>query len=134
VQYHVEPRRFFKRRASDADFRRLSYNVRRLDLLALLSYCDCADRTSNNEEIYRWIIERGEKLGILKAPQKAIIQGRHLIELGMQPNRDFSKILLKIYFAQLHGDFSNLEEGLQFARKEIDSGDRPMDSDCPSPI
>ncbi|MDR2200654.1 MAG: polynucleotide adenylyltransferase, partial [Puniceicoccales bacterium] len=90
VQYHIEPRRFFKRQASDADFRRLSYNVRRLDLLALLGYCDCADRASNNETIYRWMINRGKKLGILKAPQKAIIQGRHLIELGMQPNRDFS--------------------------------------------
>jgi tRNA nucleotidyltransferase (CCA-adding enzyme) len=121
IQYHIEPRRLFKRRASDADLRRLSYNVRRLDLLALLSYCDCAGRVDNNGEIRAWILDRAQALGILKAPPKAIIQGRHLIELGVKPNKDFSKTLLKFYFAQLNGDFSTLEEGLNAVRKSLAS-------------
>ncbi|MDR3317583.1 MAG: polynucleotide adenylyltransferase [Puniceicoccales bacterium] len=119
IQYHIEPRRLFKRQASDADFRRLSYNVGRLDLLALVGYCDCAGRIDNNEEICDWILERARRLDILKAPPKAIIQGRHLIELGMEPDKDFSKILLSTYFAQLNGDFTTLEEGIEFVRRVI---------------
>ncbi|MDR1435221.1 MAG: polynucleotide adenylyltransferase [Puniceicoccales bacterium] len=121
IQYHIEPRRFFKRQASDADFRRLSYRVRRLDLLILLGYCDCAGRLDNNEEIRDWLFEKAKALDILRAPPKAIIQGRHLIELGLEPSEDFSQILLKIYFAQLNGDFSTLNGGLQFAQKSISS-------------
>ncbi|MDR2806565.1 MAG: HD domain-containing protein [Puniceicoccales bacterium] len=121
AQYHLEPRRFFKRKASDADLRHLSYRVRRLDLLAHLAYCDCAGRINNNEKIRDWFLDKAKALHILKAPQKAIIQGRHLIELGMNPSRDFSKILLKIYFAQLNGDFSTFEDGFALTRKLITS-------------
>ncbi|MDR1303310.1 MAG: polynucleotide adenylyltransferase [Puniceicoccales bacterium] len=119
IQYHVEPRRLFKRRASDADFRKLSYNVRRIDLLALLGYCDCAGRVDHNEEIRAWILERARALGILQAPPKAIIQGRHLVELGIESGKDFSKILLRFYFSQLNGDFSTLEEGLSMVKKSL---------------
>jgi hypothetical protein len=63
--------------------------------------------------------DRANALGILKSPPKAIIQGRHLGGLGMQPCKDFSKILLKTYFAQLNGDFSTIEEGLHFLQKSI---------------
>lgn len=117
VQYHMEPRRFFKRNASDADLRRLAYNVRRLDLLALVGYCDCYGRVDNNDEICDWLRTRATELGILKAPPKAIVQGRHLVEIGLKPNKSFSRILMKAYFAQLNGDFDTLEGGLAYVRK-----------------
>jgi tRNA nucleotidyltransferase (CCA-adding enzyme) len=117
VQYHMELRRFFKNKASDGDFRRLSYNVRRLDLLIRVGYCDCFGRVKQNNEIHAWAIERAKALGILHAPPKAIIQGRHLTALGLTPGKHFSKILLKIYFAQLNGDFATDEDGLLYAQK-----------------
>ncbi|MDE6576097.1 MAG: HD domain-containing protein [Opitutales bacterium] len=117
VQYHMEPRRFFKRNASDADLRRLAYNVRRLDLLALVGYCDCYGRVDHNEAIRDWLYSRAKELGILKAPPKAIVQGRHLVSIGIAPNKSYSRILMKAYFAQLNGDFDTLEDGLAYVRK-----------------
>lgn len=117
VQYHMEPRRFFKKEATDADIRRLAYNVRRLDLLALVGYCDCFGRVENNEEIYNWFLGRARELGVLHAPPRAIIQGRHLIEIGLTPSEQFSKILLQVYHAQLNGAFSTLRDGLQYIQR-----------------
>jgi tRNA nucleotidyltransferase (CCA-adding enzyme) len=119
VQYHMEPRRFFKRKASDRELRRLSYNVKRLDLLILMGYCDCFGRVKHCKEIHDWAIERARELGILYAPPKAIIHGRHLIELGLPPFKGFSKILLKTYFAQLNDKFSTVEEGLLYVKNFI---------------
>jgi tRNA nucleotidyltransferase (CCA-adding enzyme) len=119
VRYHMDPRRFFKRKASDGELRRLSYGVNRLDLLILMGYCDCFGRIKDNGAIRDWIANRARALGILKAPPKAIIQGRHLTQLGLSPGKNFSKILLKTYFAQLNGDFSTIEEGLFYAKKLI---------------
>ncbi|MDR2812522.1 MAG: polynucleotide adenylyltransferase [Puniceicoccales bacterium] len=116
VQHHMEPRRSFKRKASDGELRRLSYSVTRMDLLILMGYCDCFGRVKQNDEMRAWAIGRAKALGILNAPPKAIIQGRHLIELGLSPCKDFSKMLLKIYFAQLNGNFSTVEGGLLYAR------------------
>jgi hypothetical protein len=48
---------------------------------------------------------------------KATIQGRHLTALSLTPGKHFSKILLKIYFAQLNGDFATEEDGLLYAQK-----------------
>jgi tRNA nucleotidyltransferase (CCA-adding enzyme) len=117
VQYHMEPRLVFKRKASDGELRRLSYSVHRLDLLILMGYCDCFGRVKHNDEIRTWTTERARDLGILNAPPKAIIQGRHLIELGLSPCKDFSQMLLKTYFAQLNGNFSTVEGGLLYVRK-----------------
>ena len=119
VQYHMEPRRYFKRSASDADFRRLAYNVRRLDLLVLVGYCDCSGRINNNEEIFDWISKRAQELGVYKSPPKAIIQGRHLISIGLHPDKGFSKILLNTYYAQLNGDFEDVDGGLRYVRKSM---------------
>jgi hypothetical protein len=48
---------------------------------------------------------------------KAIIQGRHLTALSLTPGKYFFKIHLKIYFAQLNGDFATEEDGLLYAQK-----------------
>jgi tRNA nucleotidyltransferase (CCA-adding enzyme) len=117
VQYHMELRRFFKRKASDRELRHLSFSVNRLDLLILVGYCDCLGRVKRNDEIRAWITKRARALGIFHAPPKAIIQGRHLIDLGIAPGKHFSKILLKIYFAQLNGNFTTVEDGLLYVQK-----------------
>lgn len=121
TQHHMEPRRYFRRQANDSEFRKLSYRVGRLDLLALIGYCDCDGRVSNNDEIRDWMLNRIQSLGIEKAPPKALIQGRDLLPLGLSPNKDFSKILMKIYQAQLDGEFSTHEEGVEYVRRYISS-------------
>jgi tRNA nucleotidyltransferase (CCA-adding enzyme) len=51
------------------------------------------------------------------APQ-AILMGRHLIELGMEPGRDFGVILDAAYEAQLEGKFFAASEALRWLAGE----------------
>lgn len=51
----------------------------------------------------------------VKDEVEPIIKGRHLIELGVKPGKKMGEILKEIYDAQLNGEFSNLEEGLEYS-------------------
>jgi tRNA nucleotidyltransferase (CCA-adding enzyme) len=44
--------------------------------------------------------------------------GRHLIELGLAPGRDFGVILEAAYDAQLEGKFFDLEQALRWLGTE----------------
>lgn len=55
-----------------------------------------------------------EKLGILKNGPTPIIQGRDLINLGLQPSMQFKEILEKCFDAQLNLVFKDYNGGLKF--------------------
>ena len=40
--------------------------------------------------------------------------GRHLIDYGLKPGGEMGKLLERAFEAQLDGDFTNLEEGLEW--------------------
>lgn len=44
-----------------------------------------------------------------------IVQGRHLIQLGMQPGPGFGPILAQLFELQLEGTFTTIDEGIQLA-------------------
>lgn len=46
---------------------------------------------------------------------KPIVQGRHLIELGIEPGPNMGAILKEVYEHQLNDGFSSLEDGIAFA-------------------
>lgn len=119
VRYHTEPRLLFHHKGDDSDFRKLSFQVRRMDLLTLISYCDSYKRVENYEEIRQWMVDTITRLNIESAPPKAIIQGRDLLQLGMEPSKAFSEILLKIYKAQLNGAFVDYDRGMQYTEKYL---------------
>lgn len=50
-----------------------------------------------------------------------IIMGRHLIQLGLSPSPEFSKILSKCLEAQIAGIFSNESEAYEYLSQYIDS-------------
>ena len=119
VRYHTEPRLLFHHKADDSDFRNLSFQVRRMDLLTLISYCDSYGRVANCEGIKQWMLENIARLNIETAPPKAIIQGRDLLKIGLEPSKEFSAILVKIYKAQLNGAFSDYTTGMQYTEKYL---------------
>ncbi len=49
-------------------------------------------------------------------------KGRHLIQLGLSSGPRLGAILEACYAAQLAGEFSTLEEGLEYARARWGSG------------
>jgi tRNA nucleotidyltransferase (CCA-adding enzyme) len=57
---------------------------------------------------------RARELQVQSSPPEALLMGRHLIELGMQPGRDFGVILEAAYEAQLEGKFLNLLQAFRW--------------------
>jgi len=51
-------------------------------------------------------------LKIQASAPKPILMGRHLLELGMKPGREFGELLNEAFEAQLEGKFFDLPEAL----------------------
>ncbi|MEN8304325.1 MAG: CCA tRNA nucleotidyltransferase, partial [Campylobacterota bacterium] len=64
---------------------------------------------------------RAEELGVLHEKAKAIIQGKDILKLGIEPSKEFSKILDSAYEAQARGDFRTKEEAVVWLKKSFTS-------------
>lgn len=65
------------------------------------------------------ILGLANELNVQQEAQKPILQGRHLIQLGMKPSKEFSVILAKAMEAQLDGEFSDGEEGIEWLQSNV---------------
>jgi tRNA nucleotidyltransferase (CCA-adding enzyme) len=54
--------------------------------------------------------QRAAELKVQNRPPEPILKGRHLVELGMSPGKDFGRILDAAYEAQLEGKFFDLDQ------------------------
>ena len=64
-----------------------------------------------------WLLERARALGVLRSPPTPLLQGRHLVELGVAPGPEFGALLEAAYEAQLDGDLASLDDALAWARE-----------------
>jgi len=62
--------------------------------------------------------ERIHELEIANAAPKPILLGRHLIDRGMTPGKDFKEILESAFEAQLEGVFADLEGAIEWFGKK----------------
>ena len=46
-----------------------------------------------------------------------LLKGRHLIEMGLTPGPQFGRLLKTAYEAQLDGEFTTLQDGLEWLRE-----------------
>ena len=68
-----------------------------------------------------WILERAKILAVQDSAPKPILQGRHLIEMGLKPSPRFSGILSAAYEAQLDGEIFDIDSARDFARKLLEN-------------
>ena len=126
VRYHLLPGMFYKSQPGDGAFRRLARKVEP-DLLYRVAKADSLGRNPEwlpkekwfKAEAQEWFIERVRELKIENEAPKPILLGRHLIELGLQPSKQFGEILKSVYELQLDGKISSLEEAVAEAEKII---------------
>jgi tRNA nucleotidyltransferase (CCA-adding enzyme) len=64
-----------------------------------------------------------ELIDVGNGAMKPIIMGRHLIQLGMKPSKEFGAILSAAMDAQENGDFVDEVHGIQWLRKFISKGE-----------
>ena len=121
VRRHLSPRTFYKDQASDGAIRRLARKVKRIDRLVRVAAADIAGRPPRQDDFPEgpWLLKRAEELQVKDAEPKPIIQGRHLIDHGLQPGPEFGPILEQCFDAQLDGQFSELQTGLAYLKNVI---------------
>jgi tRNA nucleotidyltransferase (CCA-adding enzyme) len=127
VRYHLMPGMFYKNPPGDGAFRRLARRVEP-DLLYRVAKADSLGRNPDwlpeekwfKAEAQEWFIERVRALNIERKAPPAILMGRHLIELGLNPSPQFKTIIDAVYEKQLDGQITNLEEAIDEAKGMID--------------
>jgi len=70
-------------------------------------------------EAGEWLLEKAKALGVQNKPLENLLQGRDLINLGLEPSPQFKTILEKVYELQIDGVLSTKEEALAYVKKEF---------------
>ena len=120
VAHHLKPGMWHKVRdeVGDGAFRRLARKVD-LELLARLAKADCLGRPGPFDcSAMDWFLSRARSLGVEHAPPAPLLQGRHLLALGLRPGPHIGQILSEAYERQLDGAIATVEDAIQ-AAKEI---------------
>ena len=124
VRYHLLPGMFYKSQPGDGAFRRLARKVEP-DLLYRVSKADSLGRNPDwlpvekrfDAAAQEWFIERVRNLQIENKAPEPFLMGRHLIELGLKPSKEFGDIIQAVYELQLDGKIVNVEEAITEAKK-----------------
>lgn len=126
VRYHLTPGMFYKNKPGNGAFRRLARKVEP-DLLYRVAKADALGRNPEwipkekwfKAEAQEWFIEKVRELNIETKAPEPILLGRHLIELGLKPSKQFGDITKTVYELQLDGKVTNLDEAIEEAKKLI---------------
>ncbi len=125
VANHLKPGQFYKQQnmITDGAFRRLARKCE-MQLLYLVAKADslgrhALDAPKPNADAQEWFLERVLALGVEKSAPEAILLGRHLLELGLNPGRQIGEITRAVYELQLDGKVTNLVEAIDAAQDLI---------------
>ena len=126
VRDHLKPGEYFKKRdeVGDGAFRRLARKCE-LDLLYRVAKADSLGRNADwlprekwyDAEAQEWFIARARELDVQQKPPAPILQGRHLLEMGLEPGPRIGEITRAVYEMQLDGRVRTVEEAIGEARK-----------------
>ena len=128
VREHLKPGEFYKKRdeVGDGAFRRLARRCEP-DLLYRVAKADSLGRNAEwvprekwyGSEAQEWFIQRSRELQVDQRPPEPLLQGRHLLELGLAPGPRMGEITRAVYEMQLDGRVRNLDEAIEEAKKLV---------------
>jgi tRNA nucleotidyltransferase (CCA-adding enzyme) len=122
VAEHLKPTTLFEAGAGKNAIRRLAVRVGRIDRLVRVARADQKGRPPKPFNAFPagdWLLEQAKSLNVTSNKPVALIMGRHLIQLGLKPGPEFSKILEDCFEAQLDGHISSVEEGMNHVRTAL---------------
>jgi len=123
VGNHLKPGQFYddRERVSDGAIRRLARKCEP-DLLQRVARADCLGRTGDFPPVAMdWFLERVRQLEVAERPPAPLLQGRHLLELGLRPGPEVGRILRAVYERQLDGLVRTVEEAKDEARRLMEA-------------
>lgn len=119
VRWHNQPTALHDQHAGDAAIRRLARQVGRLDRLVRVARADVRGR-GDLEALFpagEWLLARAASLGLSATAPTPLIQGRHLVALGVAPGPSFKPLLDACFEAQLDGAFDDEDGGVAYLRQ-----------------
>lgn len=114
-------------KVSDAAIRRLALRAGRIDRLVRVARADALGRPPlpvPPEDAFPagpWLLERARELDIEQAPPVPLVQGRHLLPLGLEQGPELGEMLQRLYDEQIEGRFTTVEEGIERAKRLLGS-------------
>ena len=131
VRDHLKPGEFFKKQeeVGDGAFRRLARKCE-LDLLYRVARADSLGRNAEwlprekwfDAEAQEWFIARARELDVQQKPPAPILQGRHLLEMGLEAGPRIGELTRAVYEMQLDGRVRTLEEAKEAVRQLLGQG------------
>ncbi len=120
VQNHL----FHLETISDRAVRRLARRLapENIEGLCLVMTADSMGRPPRPAEVpenVKTLLARAHELAVRRKPPSPLLQGRHLLQIGVAPGPRMGDILAKAYEAQLEGVFGDLEGALRWATEEV---------------
>lgn len=132
VREHLKPGMFYKVRdeIGEGAFRRLARKVEP-DLLYRVAKADSLGRNASwvpeekwfDSEPQEWFIKKVRELEVAERAPEPYLMGRHLIELGLDPSKEFGAIIDAVYELQLDGAVTNTEQAIRAAVKILAEND-----------
>ncbi|MEN4045645.1 CCA tRNA nucleotidyltransferase [Sulfurimonas sp. NWX367] len=75
--------------------------------------------TQKKKKDTEYLLKKAKKLNVLHKPIPPLVSGKDLIELGLQPSKEFSKILQSTYQAQIQNIFNTKSDALIWLQKNL---------------
>lgn len=129
VVNHMKPTFLYQEATRGGTVKMMNRSLRRLarevhlDRLARVVWCDKAGRPPKPQVSPEadWLKSRAGEINVLKEAPKPILQGRHLIQMGVKPGVEMGKILHESMELQLDGMITDLEAALAWAEIRLTS-------------
>jgi tRNA nucleotidyltransferase (CCA-adding enzyme) len=123
VEHHLKPSQFYRSKAKAPAIRRLATKVN-IEELVTVAKADFLGRTTEESlagAYYagKWLLKQARELEVVNKPLAALLQGRDLIALGLEPSAQFKEILDYIYKYQISGKLSTKEEALECVQRYL---------------
>ena len=124
VREHLRPSQLYYARenVSAAAIRRLAVRVP-IPALVRVAWSDSAGRMEDVPNPWppgEWLLQQAAQLGVEDQAPKPLLQGRHLIELGLKPSPAFGDMLSAAFEAQLEDQFADVEQGIAWLQRRFD--------------
>ena len=122
VEHHLKPSQFYRNRARSKAIRKLATHVN-IEELVLVARADFLGRTteearSGEYPAGEWLLAQSQKLGVKEKPLDNLLQGRDLIDLGLEPSPRFKEILAEVYEEQIRGNVRDKSEAITFVKRK----------------
>jgi len=121
VEHHLKPSQFYAQSAKAPAIRRLALKVN-IEELVMVAKADFLGRKGKEAKlgVYKageWLLEKAAHMQVKDKPLEALLQGRDLVALGLEPSPNFKIILGKVYELQMDDEICSKDDALEYVRR-----------------